>query len=150
MKKFLCFGILMVTLSSSIFAQKNWNFRVGLVAPIPANVQSSNNVKLGSTLFEISYKASNKVSLVANSGFLSFQDFTNVPVLGGARYFVNSNLYMGVSAGVAIFNEGDNEIMYTPHVGYQKGHVSLDAHYIDWRKTDDSYNNIALCLSYTL
>ena len=113
-------------------------------------VQSSNNVKLGSTLFEVSYKASDKISIVANSGYLSYDGFTNVPVLGGARYFVNSNLYLGVSAGVAIFNVGDNQIMYTPHVGYQKGHVSLDAHYIDWRKTDDALNNMALCLSYTL
>lgn len=150
MKKFLCLGILMVTLSTSIFAQKNWNFRVGLLSPIPVNVQSSNNVSLGSTLFEVSYKASKNVSLMANSGYLRFNDFTNVPVLVGARYFVNSNLYFGASAGVAIFNEGDNQVMYTPHVGYQKGHVSLDAHYIDWRKTDDSYNNMALCLSYTL
>lgn len=152
--------LLMTTISVALFAQKGKvSYRVGLLTPVPVNVESNYRMNVGSSLVEMSVKASSKTSLLINTGFMRFQannggsDFTNVPVLIGARYAVNSNVYFGVAAGPAFFNKEadvDNRIMYTPHVGYKKGHIALDAHYINWYDYSNDHNNLALCVSYTL
>lgn len=159
-KVLLSLAILLVATAG--FAQKKaspWNFRVGVLTPMPVNVYQDYRMDVGSSLFEVSNRVGKKVCLTLNSGFLRFQgfngneDFTNIPVLGGARYNVNNNVYFGVAAGVAFFNdeaEVSDRIMYTPHVGYQNGHWSVDMHYFNWFDFDNANNNLALCLSYSL
>jgi hypothetical protein len=157
MKKVLLLLSAVATLSAS--AQKSkMEYKIGVLSPLPVNVYQNVKLYVGSSLVEMSYKYSNKVRMTLTSGFLRFQneldkDFTNVPVMAGARYSVNNTVYFGASAGVAFFNKEasvDSRIMYSPYIGIQKGHVSADLQYINWYKFDNANNNLALCISYTL
>lgn len=157
MKKLLT--VCMLIASISAFSQNKWNLRVGVLTPIPVNVSQQYRMDMGSGLASVSYAATKKLDITATSGYLRFQgfggneDFTNIPALLGARYHVNDHVYFGVSAGPAFFNKefpNDNRVLYSPHVGYKTGHVSIDANYFNWYDLDNNYNNIALCISYTL
>lgn len=159
MKK-VFFAVLMC-LSLASFAQKDkkMSYRVGLLLPVPANVEGNYRVDVGSSLVEAGYKVNKNVSIVMNTGFVRFEatnggtSFTNVPILIGGRYFINNNIYFGVSAGPAFFNKEsavNDRMLYTPHVGYQKGHLSLDARYMNWYDFPNEYNNLSMCVSYTL
>ena len=157
MKKVILLLSAFATLSAS--AQKSkMEYKVGILSPLPVNVYQNVKLYAGSSLLEASYKYSTKVRLTLTSGFLRFQneldkDFTNVPVMAGARYSVNSTVYFGANAGVAFFNKEasvDNRIIYSPYIGIKKGHVSADLQYINWYKFENANNNLALCISYTL
>lgn len=156
MKKVLLLLSAVATLSAS--AQSKIEYKIGVLSPLPVNVYQNVKLYAGSSLVEMSYKQSNKVRMTLTSGFLRFQnelgnDFTNVPVMAGARYSVNNTVYFGASVGVAFFNKeasADSRIMYSPYIGIQKGHVSADLQYINWYKFDNANNNLALCISYTL
>ena len=158
MKKVLLLLSAVASLSAASAQKSKMEYKIGVLSPLPVNVYQNVKLYVGSSLVEASYKYSNKVRMTLTSGFLRFQneldkDFTNVPVMAGARYSVNNTVYFGASAGVAFFNKEasvDSRIMYSPYIGIQKGHVSADLQYINWYKFDNSNNNLALCISYTL
>lgn len=156
MKKILLLLLAFVTLNS--YAQKNFNYKVGIVTSIPANVYQTTKVDVGSSLFEVNYKYSKNVRLTLNSGFLRFKtntdnSFTNVPILLGARCFISNTIYIGASSGVAYFNKESpvsKRIMWSSYVGTEKGHFSVNMQYINWYQFDNSNNNLSLCVSYVL
>lgn len=158
MKKLLTICLLLVSIGA--MAQKSpWGFRTGVLVPVPVNVSHEYRMDMGSALASVSYKACKNLDVTLTSGFLRFQgsganeDFTNIPALLGARYHVNKNVYFGVSAGPAFFNKEfshDQRILYTPHIGYKTGPISVDANYFNWYDLDNKYNNIGLCVSYSL
>jgi hypothetical protein len=156
MKKMLLLLLAFVTLNS--YAQKNFNYKVGIVTPIPVNVYQTTKVDVGSSLFEVNYKYSKNVKLTLNTGYLRFKtdtdvSFTNVPILLGARCFISNTSYIGASSGVAYFNKESpvsRRIMWTSYVGTEKGHFSVNMQYINWYQFDNSNNNLSLCVSYIL
>lgn len=157
MKKFLILILSLVSVSS--FAQSKWSLRVGVLTPIPVDVHTNYKVDVGSGLATLGYTAGKKLDITATAGYLRFQgaganvDFTNVPVMVGARYHVNDKIYFGMEAGPAFFNKEadvDSKALYSPYLGYQIGHISVDARYFNWHDHDNLYNNMALCVSYKL
>ena len=156
MKKMLLLLLSFVAITT--YAQKNFNYKVGIVTPIPANFYQTTTVEVGSSLFEINYKYSKDIRLTLNTGFLRFNNttdksFTNIPVLAGARYFMSKTMYIGASSGVAFFNKEapySERMMWNSYVGIEKGHFSVNMQYINWYKFDNSNNNISLCVSYVI
>jgi hypothetical protein len=158
MKKVLLLLLAFVTLNSYTYAQKKFNYKVGVVTQIPANFYQTTTVDVGSSMAEVNYKYSEIVRLTLNSGFLRFTNstdnsFTNVPVLLGARCFMSKTMYIGASSGVAFFNKevsDPTKIMWNSYVGVEKGHFSVNLQYINWYKFDNTNNNLSLCISYII
>lgn len=145
---------LLICIATTTNAQK-MSYKVGIMTGLPVNILKT-NVAAGSTFFEASKKVSDKLSATVNSGYvrLSYNDqvISQVPVFIGAKYQVSSEWYFGASAGMTIPTNGEStktQLGYSPFIGYQKGHISVDSrYYISGTKTPIS--TLALVFSYTL
>ena len=156
MKK-LIFSILALATVTVATAQKNKiSYKVGVVTGLPANVTNT-TVGAGSTMVEASTKVSNKLHATLNTGYMRIvrQDdskFSQVPVLVGVKYAINPQWYFGAGAGITIPTMsayGDTEFGYSPYVGYQKGHISVDMRYY-LSGLETPINTMMLVFSYSL
>jgi hypothetical protein len=154
MKKFII--ALVALVSTTAYAQKSsWSYKVGIVTSLPANVTTT-TINTGSTLLEVSKKVSKKISATANVGYIRLTatdaPISQIPVFVGARYAVTDQWYFGAAAGITIPTKkeyGKTEFGYSPYLGYQKGHISVDTrYYLSGLQTPLS--TVALVFSYTL
>jgi hypothetical protein len=155
MKLTLIFSILTLTSSAQ------WNYKVGLVAPIPFYVETNYTVDVSSALGTVSY-TKGKWDLKATTGYLRFRNnqpwlgnVQNIPLLIGGSYHVSPSFYVGVQAGPSIFTElrvDDTDIkwLYSPHIGWHQKRWSVDMNYLNWEEVDDAVNSLVLVISYNL
>ena len=153
MKKFIL--ILVACGVSAVYAQKTKiSYKVGLVTSLPANVTKT-NINAGSTLVEASKKITKKVSSTFTTGYIritSDATVTQVPVLAGLKYYMTDQWYFGAACGVTIPTKkgyGPTDFGYSPYVGYQKGHISVDMRYY-LSGTAVPVSTAAFVFSYTL
>jgi hypothetical protein len=142
------------------YSQKNVEYRVGLVTPLPVNVTQLTKVDVGSSMFEVDYKFSKQIKTTLSSGFLRFnsmQDFYGVPLLAGAKCYTsnttNNSMYFGANAGCFWFNKEypvSNRLMWSSYIGFEQGHVSVNIQYINWYKLNNSNNNLSIFVAYKL
>jgi len=134
------------------------NYKVGLMTALPANVTTT-HVAAGSTMLEASKTLgkSSKYQATLNTGYVRLSvdgeaKISQIPVLVGARYSVNPNWYFGGCVGVTIPTKksyGNTEFGYSPYIGYQKGHISVDGrYYLSGLQTPT--NTMSLVFSYSL
>jgi len=142
------------------YSQKNVEYRVGVVTPLPVNVTQLTKVDVGSSMFEVDYKFSKQMKTTLSSGFLRFnstQDFYGVPLLAGAKYYTsstnNNSMYFGANAGCFWFNKDypvSNRLMWSSYIGFEQGHISVNFQYINWYKLNNSNNNLSIFVAYKL
>ena len=154
MKKNILFSL--ITLASITATAQKFNYKVGIITSLPANVCYTHPLS-GSTMLEASTKISKKLNFVANSGYIRLyttQDtkLSQIPVLVGVKYAINTNWYFGGAAGITIPTKktyGSTEFGYSPYLGYQKNHISVDGrYYLSGLQTP--INTMCLVFSYTL
>lgn len=140
--------------ATTAYAQK-FNYKVGIVTGLPVNVTNT-SINAGSTLLETSTKISKKISATGNLGYVRITSdevtLSQIPVLVGAKYNVNDQWYFGANVGLTIPTKkqyGKTEIGYSPYVGYQKGHMSVDARYY-LSGLQAPLSTVALVFSYSL
>jgi hypothetical protein len=153
MKKFII--ALVALVSTTAYAQKSsWSYKVGIVTGLPANVTKT-NINAGSTLVEASKKITKKVSSTFTTGYIritSDATVTQIPVLAGLKYYMTDQWYFGAAAGITIPTKkgyGPTDFGYSPYVGYQKNHISVDLRYY-LSGTGNPISTAALVFSYTL
>ena len=142
--------------------EKKLNYRVGIMSSVPVDIYGDDyRIGLGSTLLEASYKNvkfSKKISLVLNAGYVRMgskvlEEYAQIPVMVGARYPINDVFYFGTSAGVTFYNKkdfGSQNFMYSPYIGFQVKHLSVDLRYLNTVKKESSLKTLGLAFSYTL
>ena len=150
-------SLLLATTFLISYSQKNVEYRVGLVTPLPVNVIQTTQVDLGSSMFEVDYKFSKQIKSTLSSGFLRFnssQDFYGVPLLAGAKCYTNDgSTYFGASAGCFWFNKEypvSNRLMWSSYIGFEQGQVSVSFQYMNWYKLANSNNNLSIFVAYKL
>lgn len=153
MKKFIL--ILVACGVSAVYAQKSKvAYKVGIVTGLPANVTNT-SINAGSTMLEVSKKISKKMSVTGNTGYIritSDATISQIPVLAGLKYSVTDQWYFGAAAGLTIPTKkafGDTQFGYSPYLGYQKGHISVDSRYY-LSGTTTPLSTFALVFSYSL
>lgn len=147
---------------SMSFSQKTskFSYKVGLATSLPVE-QTGTHIGFGSTFLEASSTLikSKKITETFNTGVMRFTssegNFAQVPILLGAKYKVNQNVYFGVSAGASIFtgkDMGNPQFTYTPYIGVQVNKISAEARYFNSfnDNKDASYKTIGLVFGYTL
>lgn len=145
---------LMLLIASTATAQTS--FKVGLVSPLPVDIQVDARPQLRSFIGEVAFKASPKMDIVLTGGYLVFSyqfsgSFTNIPIMPGLRYNTKK-MYFGANCGPSFFSENidDQAILWSPYVGFNAGNISLDLRYFNWRKTTNNANSLGIVLSYNL
>lgn len=158
-KAFILFSA--ICLSTMSFAQTKkvtkFNYRIGLVTSLPADTDvPTTRITLGSTLVEMNYKLSKKITAVANLGYTKYQDaeglkFSQVPTTLGFRYSIDNMFYFGASAGPAFYtkNAMTTNFMYSPYIGMQQKKISIDARFMNTVKTEP-IKVVCLVFSYTM
>jgi len=153
MKKIII--ITALALTSIAYAQKSkFSYKMGIVTSLPANVTTT-TISAGSTMLEASKKISKKMSVTGNTGYIRITSDAvtcQIPVLAGLKYSVTDQWYFGAGAGITIPTKksyGDTQFGYSPYLGYQKGHISVDARYY-LSGTKAPLSTMALVFSYTL
>jgi hypothetical protein len=156
MKKLLLSLLLLITITT--YAQKSkFDVKVGLVTQLPVNVYQTTTIDVGSSMAELDYKYSKNIRIGITSGFLRFksniEDFYNVPILAGGKYFISNSMYFGANAGIVFFNKEypvSSRYMWSSYVGSTKGHISVSLQYFNWYQFDNANNTLSLFISYTL
>jgi len=156
MKKLLLSILVLTTIMTN--AQKSkFNVKVGIVTQLPVNVYQTTTIDVGSSMAELDYKYSKNIKLSLTTGFLRFkseiQNFYNLPILAGGKYFVSNSMYFGANAGIAFFNKEypvSSRYMWSSYVGATKGHISVSLQYFNWYQFDNANNNLSLFIGYTL
>jgi hypothetical protein len=158
MKQILIALLLLVSLQTA--AQKKWNYKIGLVTPLPVNVTSYYSIDVSSALIQVNYQLKEKWHINATTGYLRFRPneegytrFSNIPLLVGFKYYIDNNFYVGVMSGPVSFNEAEPKdnfmsILYTPYFGWQKKSWSVELLYFNWEEVPNEYNNLSICVSY--
>ena len=143
-------------LSLTTYAQK-WQFKAGIVSPLPVDVMLQTTIQLKSCMGEASYKLSPKFKATFNAGYLVQnyrydEAFATIVSLPGLRYTINETLYVGGSYGYAHFSEklNDYEMLWSPYIGIQGKKLSCDMRYFNYRQINNSLNTIGLVISYIL
>jgi hypothetical protein len=155
MKKIILSLLLAIAFLIS-YSQKNVEYKVGIVTPLPVNVTQITRIDVGSTMFEADYKFSKQIKSTLSTGFLRFnstQDFYGVPLLAGAKCYTNTSTYFGANAGCFWFNKDyavSKRLMWTSYIGFEQGHVSVNFQYINWFNLDNSNNNLSIFVAYKL
>ena len=160
-KLLLSSAIVLIAAVTSAQTKSTVNYRVGVAtAMAPTTLTTQLHVGLGSSLVEVSCSPkAKKISYTLNTGYfrLNNQDGANVatqvPVLVGARYAVSNTVYFGGSIGTAIGTkkgQGNPDVVFSPYIGMQAKHISLDLRYLNFFKSVSSSKTAALVLSYTL
>ena len=161
-KMLLSIAVLMITVSS--FAQTKTkaitNYRVGIATAIPTDVYgNSTRIGIGSTFLEASCNPhpAKKYTYTLSAGYFRLvnqtDSYNQIPVMAGVRYAVNNILYFGAAAGAAIYSKstlGDPQFAFSPYVGVQNKHISVDARYFNFSTKKDAMKTLSLVFSYTL
>lgn len=139
------------------------NYRVGIATALPVDVYgAAPRIGIGSTFLEATCNPypSKKITYTTSVGYFRIatgegvSSYSQIPALVGARYAVNSTLYFGGAAGTAFYTkkgQGDPDFAFSPYVGAQTRHISVDARYFNfWKGTGSSVKTLALVFSYTL
>lgn len=159
MKKVVALSIALLAITGA-FAQKKVskvNYRVGLVTSLPTDVDvPATRITLGSTLGEMSYKVSKKITATGNLGYTRYEDkegtvFAQIPITLGARYHIDQQFYFGANAGIAPYNKSamGTDFIYSPYIGMQLKKISIDARYMNTVKSEP-IKVLSLVFSYTL
>ena len=141
MKKVVALSIALLAITGA-YAQKKVskiNYRVGLVTSLPTDSDiPQTSIALGSTLGEVSYKLSKKISATFNVGYTRYEDkdniqFAQIPVTLGGRYHIDNQFYFGANAGLAPYNKSalGTDFIYSPYIGMQLKKISIDAKYMN-------------------
>lgn len=139
------------------------NYRVGIATSMPVDVHgTAPRVGIGSTFLEAicgPYKTK-KVTYTASAGYFrvvsgeTTENYSQIPVLVGARYSVNQSMYFGAAAGTALYTkkgQGGPDFAFSPYVGFQSRRISVDARYFNfWKQAGSSLRSVGLVFSYTL
>lgn len=151
----LAFLLLFGTASN---AQKKWSYKIGWITPIPFYLQTDYTVDVSSALIQAKYSLNEKFKAVATTGYLRFRPnhptnkiFSNIPLMAGVTYDISNDIYVGIGMGPSYFNEDEVETIkwvYSPYIGWQKKHWSVDLQYFNWEEVPDERNSLVLCLSY--
>jgi hypothetical protein len=152
MKKYF----LLLLMISAMTSMAQTSFKVGLVSPLPVDIQVDARPQLRSFLGEMAIKASPKVDILLTGGYMVFSyqfsgSFTNIPIMPGLRYNTKK-MYFGANCGPSFFSENidDQAILWSPYVGFNAGNISLDLRYFNWRKTTNNANSLGIVISYNL
>ena len=135
-----------------------WNYKVGLVMPMPVEISLQSRPSLKSVMVEASHKLSNKIDMTFNAGYLFFDYrysdyFDNRIAGGGLRYNTNNGgTYFGVTAAAGFFSEDFDfvHLLWSPYVGIKGKRLSGDLRYFNWRNLDNSLNTLGIVISYNL
>lgn len=157
MKKVLLIVALLAT--SVCFAQtsKKFSYKLGFVTPLPVDLNSTSlQIGLGSTIGEVGYKVSEKITATGNLAYIRFvnsQDakLSQIPLMVGAKYTINKQFYFGAAIGGAAYNKAGSgtNFIYSPYLGMQLNKISVDLRYMNTVKTE-SIRVIGFVFSYTL
>jgi len=163
MKKMLL-SIAALTIVAISFAQTKskavTNYRIGIATSIPTDVYcNSTRVGIGSTFLEASCKPhpDKKFTYTLSAGYFRLVNqagsYTQAPLMIGARYSVNSTVYFGAATGAAIYTKagnGNTQLAYSPYIGVQSKHISVDARYFNFSTKESTMKTLSLVFSYTL
>lgn len=150
--------LLSVFAACSVSAQKNkFNYRIGLVTSLPTDIDvPATRITLGSTLGEVSYKLSKKISATGNLGYTRYQDkegsvFAQIPITVGGRYHIDNQFYFGANAGIAPYNKKSlgTDFIYSPYIGMQLKKISIDGRFVNTVRSEP-IKVVCLVFSYTL
>lgn len=142
--------------------ERKFNYRVGIMSSVPVDIYGDDyRVGLASSLLEASYKNvkfSKKISLIFNTGYIRMsskvsEEYAQIPIMVGARYPINDVFYFGTSAGVTFYNKkefGGQNFIYSPYIGFQIKHLSVDLRYLNTVKKESSLKTLGMTFSYTL
>lgn len=144
----------------SVAASAQMEYKVGVLTPLPFNLEAPNYTDLGSGMFQATWNKK-KIGIQASTGYLRLRGsdgpaFNCIPLMGGLRYTApKSQIHFGVNAGTSWINEKANDedftkILYNSYFGWQKNHWSVDLMYFNWEEFDDAQNNLSLLISYVL
>jgi hypothetical protein len=157
MKKLLLSILVLATTITTNAQKSKFDVKVGIVTQLPVNVYQTTTIDVGSSMAELDYKYSKNIKLALTTGFLRFksdiQNFYNLPILAGGKYFVSNSMYFGANAGIAFFNKEypvSSRYMWSSYVGATKGHISVSLQYFNWYQFDNANNNLSLFIGYTL
>lgn len=140
----------------------HFTYKVGIATSLPVDVnQNENTINVSSAIVESAFKSSKfskKLSIVFNSGYLRFKkadgtNYARIPVTVGLKYPINDIFYFGASSGVSYYNKstfGKNEFLFSPFVGLQVKHISVDARYLNFTNSDNTNKTVGLVFSYIL
>lgn len=139
------------------------NYRVGIATSLPVDVYNTTpRMGIGSTFLEatINPRPAKKITYTASAGYFRIvtgdgvPSYSQLPALVGARYAVNNTLYFGGAAGAAFYTnkaQGDPDFAFSPYIGVQSRHISVDARYFNfWKGAGSNIKTLALVFSYTL
>jgi len=159
MKKIVLLLSAFATLSASAQQKKisKFNYRIGIVTSLPTDIDvPATRITLGSTLGEVSYKVSKKITATGNLGYTRYQDkeggvFAQVPITIGGRYHIDQQFYFGANAGIAPYNKKamGTDFIYSPYIGMQLKKISIDARFMNTVKSEP-IKVLCLVFSYTL
>jgi hypothetical protein len=157
MKKIFLLFLALTTFTLANAQKSKFDVKVGIVTQLPVNVYQTTTIDVGSSMAELDYKYSKNIRVSLTSGFLRFksdiQNFYNLPILAGGKYFVSNSMYFGANAGIAFFNKEypvSSRYMWSSYVGATKGHVSVNLQYFNWYQFNNANNNLSIFLAYTL
>lgn len=137
--------------------ERKWQYKVGIVVPLPADlfVQTQPGVK--SVLVEASRKLSPKIDITFNAGYMFFhyhgnEYFDNRIAAGGLRYNTNAGTYFGFTTGAGCFTENiyDTRLLWSPYVGVKGKRISGDLRLFNWRNVGNELNTLGIVISYNL
>ncbi len=158
MKKVFSLLLLAVTITAVSYGQSKskFSYKLGILTSVPTDADvPQTSIGLGSTLGEVSYKLSNKVSATGTLGYTRYKDaqgtkFSQIPVSVGARYAIDSMFHFGATAGLAFYGKSSGtDFVYTPYIGLTVKKVTFNIHYFNTVKTEP-IKLLALVFSYTL
>ena len=152
--------LLSFALLLSMAASAQMEYKVGVLTPLPFNLEAPNYTDLGSGMFQATWNKK-KIGIQASTGYLRLRGsdgpaFNCIPLMGGLRYTApKSQIHFGVNAGTSWINEKEpdenfSKILYNSYFGWQKNHWSVDLMYFNWEEFDDAQNNLSLLISYVL
>lgn len=114
------------------------------------------------------YAISNKFSVYGSTGYTSFfgktvdlgeegkYDVPNaslIPILAGARFYLNPKFFVGAKAGIGILSsdgESESAFNYQPQVGYNAKRFQVNLGYNALSKDGESLSNLSLSVLYRI
>lgn len=164
MKKIFILSLLIITAINATAQKKiaskkisKWSYKVGIVSPLPVDIQLQTRIQLRSMMAEAAYKVSPKIDATFHAGYLMFSfrtdaAFSNIVALPGLRYNATQNIYFGATSGAGFFSEALNDcyLLWSPYIGIKSKKISADLRYFNWRNTENTANTVGIVLSYNL
>ena len=141
-----------LTLSLQSIAQ--WNYKAGLLVPIPFYVPTEYTIHPSSVLLEADLQKG-KVHGFVNTGYIRLkgQDlFQSVPLIFGGKYDIK-DFHIGAGFGPSYVTEYKDEsykIIYNFKLGYNVKKWMVELNYYNWEELPDELNTLAIGVFYKL